>query len=90
MPVSVATTNSRLRRALRARRTMPSVESTCVRAPERSSSAAAYMHWLAQPHSGWISSSASGCSSSVARDVVGADAGVHVALARPDLHLAGR
>ena len=45
------------------------------------------MHWLAQPHSGWMSRSASGCVVERPGDVVGADAGVHVALARPDLHL---
>ncbi len=44
---------------------MPSVESTCVRRPIASSCAAAYMHWLAQPHSGWMSRSASGRASSV-------------------------
>ena len=51
----------RARARLRARCTIPSVESTCVvarRVP--ASSTAAYMHWLAQPHSGWISRSASG------------------------------
>ena len=51
--------NSR-RGEVRARFTMPSVESTWVRAPRAGLSVAAYMHWLAQPHSGWMRSSASG------------------------------
>ena len=44
--------------------------------------------WLAQPHSGWTSSSASGASSLPALDVGGADARVDVALAHPDAQLA--
>ena len=46
------------------------------------------MHWLAQPHSGWTSSSASGDSVLPALDVLAPDAGVHVALAEPDAQLA--
>ena len=41
--------------------------------------------WVEQPHSGWIRNSASGCSARTVGDVVGADAGVDVALAVPDV-----
>ena len=46
--------------------------------------------WLAQPHSGWTSSSASGASCRPALDVGRADARVDVALAHPDPQLAPR
>ena len=55
IPVSVATTN-RFFGDCRANSTMPSVERMCVR------SFANAIAWLAQPHSGWTSSSASGAS----------------------------
>ena len=59
MPVSVATTNSRLGDEATCR-TMPSVERTWVVDASFGSWAAAYMHWLAQPHSGWMSRSVEG------------------------------
>ena len=71
-----------LRRAAARSSTMPSVERICVR------SFANAIAWLAQPHSGCTSSSASGASSLPALDVGGADAGVDVALAEPDRQLA--
>ena len=55
MPVSVATRKRFFGDCL-AKLTIPSVERMCVRPLPKA------MHWLAQPHSGWTSSSASGAS----------------------------
>ncbi len=55
IPVSVAT-RKRFLSELLAKLTIPSVERMCVRSLPKA------MHWLAQPHSGWTSSSASGAS----------------------------
>ncbi len=48
------------------------------------------MHWLAQPHSGWTSSSASGASLVQRSMSAGRMPGVDVALAHPDRQLAAR
>ena len=83
IPVSVATTN-RCFGELRAKSTIPSVERICVR------SFANAIAWLAQPHSGWTSSSASGASACQRSMSAGRMPGVDVALAEPDLQLAAR
>ena len=46
-----------------------------------------YSALVAQPHSGWMKSSASGSSATARLEVGAVDAGVHVALAEPDVHV---
>ena len=53
--------------------------------PEMSPAATYSIAWVEQPHSGWIRNSASGWSARIAFDVVGADPGMDVALAVPDV-----
>ena len=65
-------------RRRRAKSIIPSVERMCVRPLPNA------MHWLAQPHSGWTRSSASGRLFLPALDVARPDPGVDVALAHPD------
>ena len=64
---------------------MPEVESMWTPSESMSPEATYSIAWVEQPHSGWIRNSASGCSARDLGDVVGADAGVDVALAVPDV-----
>ena len=57
----------------------------CTPSASTSPAATYSIAWVEQPHSGWTRNSASGCSARVAGDVVGADPGVDVALAGPDV-----
>ena len=57
-----------------------------VRSGSTSPAATYSITWVVQPHSGWIMNSASGVRVADGGDVGGADAGVHVALAVPDVH----